>query len=225
MSYETALKNESLLINKQYKVFIADEAHYLKSYNTKRTKALMPILMNSKRVILLSGTPIINKPLEIYNLIKIVRPDITPLFPEYASRYCDPKQESYGIDYSGSSCLKELNYLLTSSIMIRRFKSDVLSQLPPKLRQKIQIKVDPKLLLKIRSIISKLFVSEKELENAINVMQKSNNIIPDSDEEEKESSSFFSAYKLTGMSKVAGVEDFIGSLIENGTKFIVFAHH
>ncbi len=83
--------------------------------------------MSSKRVILLSGTPIINKPQEIYNLIKIVRPDITPLFPDYASRYCDPKETSYGLDYTGSSCLKELNYLLTSSIMIRRFKCDVLN--------------------------------------------------------------------------------------------------
>jgi SWI/SNF-related matrix-associated actin-dependent regulator of chromatin subfamily A-like protein 1 len=103
-------------------VFIADEAHMLKNWKTKRSQTLIPILMNSKRVILISGTPIVNKPQEIFNLIKIARPDITPNFFDYAARYCDPKPTPYGIDNSGNSCLQELYYLLTSSIMIRRLK-------------------------------------------------------------------------------------------------------
>jgi len=45
-----------------------------------------------------------------------------------------------GIDYSGSSNLKELNYIL-NKLMIRRLKKDVLSQLPPKTRKRIEIPV------------------------------------------------------------------------------------
>ena len=73
------------------KVFIIDEAHYLKNYNTKRVKYLMPIIMKAKRTILLSGTPIISRPVEFFNLLKILRPDITPMFQDFTERYCDPK--------------------------------------------------------------------------------------------------------------------------------------
>lgn len=71
-------------------MIIADEAHYLKNYQTQRVKNLLPVLTKSKRVILLTGTPILNKPAEIYNLMKAVRPDITPSFWDFAERYCDP---------------------------------------------------------------------------------------------------------------------------------------
>jgi len=37
-----------------------------------------------KRVLLLSGTPILSRPVEIYNLVKMVRPDIMTDFYAYA---------------------------------------------------------------------------------------------------------------------------------------------
>ncbi len=75
-------------------------------------------------------------------------------------------------------------------------------------------------------MLFKLTANERELDKAIDVMQKNKNeFIEDADEEEPEKSSFFSAYKMTGISKVPGVEDFMETLIENETKFIVFAHH
>ena len=71
-------------------MFIADEAHYLKSRDAKRSKALIPILTASKRVILISGTPMINRPVELFNLLRILKPDCVDNFTEYAGRYCDP---------------------------------------------------------------------------------------------------------------------------------------
>ena len=70
---------------------IADEAHYLKSRDSKRSKNLIPILQNAKRVLLLSGTPILNKPVEIYNIMKVLRPDVMPSFKDFTIRYCNPK--------------------------------------------------------------------------------------------------------------------------------------
>lgn len=35
---------------------IADESHYLKNADAKRTKSVVPILQNAKRAILLTGT-------------------------------------------------------------------------------------------------------------------------------------------------------------------------
>lgn len=45
----------------------------------------------------------------------------------------------WGWDYSGSSNLTELKILLEESIMIRRLKSDVLSQLPAKQRKMVVV--------------------------------------------------------------------------------------
>jgi hypothetical protein len=47
---------------------------------------------------LVSGTPVLNKPSEIFTLMKTLRPDIMKNFLEYAWRYCDPKEKPYGID-------------------------------------------------------------------------------------------------------------------------------
>ena len=88
--------------------------------------------MNAKRCILLSGTPLLNRPAELYNIFKMIRPDIFYNFLDYGNRYCDPQARSFGMDYTGSSCTKELNYILNKHFMIRRLKIDVLVQLPPK---------------------------------------------------------------------------------------------
>ena len=55
-----------------------------------------------KRILLLSGTPILARPNEIYNLIRIVRPDIYHSFKEFGLRYCNPKESYFGIDWTGS---------------------------------------------------------------------------------------------------------------------------
>ena len=69
-----------------------------------RSKNLIPLLQSAKRVLLLSGTPILNKPVEIYNLMRILRPDVTPSFKEFTTRYCNPKSTNFGMDYSGATC-------------------------------------------------------------------------------------------------------------------------
>jgi SWI/SNF-related matrix-associated actin-dependent regulator of chromatin subfamily A-like protein 1 len=83
---------------------------------------------------LISGTPMLSRPVEIYNLMKAVRPDLLTSFTAYANRYCAPQETAYGMDYSGNACTKELHYILSQSFMIRRLKKDVLSELPEKRR-------------------------------------------------------------------------------------------
>ena len=93
MSYELATKRHQELHDLNFRIAIADEAHYMKSRGAKRSKLLIPILRKAKRCLLLTGTPILNHPVEIYNLLKIIRPDIWVSFLEYTSRYCDPKKK------------------------------------------------------------------------------------------------------------------------------------
>ena len=167
MSYDLTVKFEQKIIDKQFNFIIADEAHYLKSLDAKRTKCLLPIIQKSKRILLLTGTPILSRPLELYPLLTMLRPDIFNNFKLFGNRYCDPKQKCFKnkwfIDWSGSSNAKELNYIL-KNIMIRRLKKDVINQLPPKKRQKIEIETDPKIIKKIKSLNVKSEILYKELD-------------------------------------------------------------
>ena len=83
MTYELARNRAKEIEDRKFKVCIADEAHYLKSRDSKRSKELIPILSSSKRVILISGTPMLARPVEIYNLLKAIRPDIMCSFQDY----------------------------------------------------------------------------------------------------------------------------------------------
>ena len=91
MSYQLASKRHEDIQKQKFNTIIADEAHYLKTRDSQRSKNLVPILQTAKRVILLSGTPVLAKPVEIFNILKILRPDVTPSFRDFTNRYCEPK--------------------------------------------------------------------------------------------------------------------------------------
>jgi SWI/SNF-related matrix-associated actin-dependent regulator 1 of chromatin subfamily A len=91
MSYDLASRKSEEIQKRKFNCVIADEAHYLKSRDAKRSKQLLPILQAAKRCILISGTPMLSRPVEAYNLLTILRPDIFGKFGEFTERYCAPK--------------------------------------------------------------------------------------------------------------------------------------
>jgi hypothetical protein len=53
-----------------------DESHNLKSIKTQRTKAALEIISNSKRCVLLSGTPALSRPSELFPQVKALQPKL-----------------------------------------------------------------------------------------------------------------------------------------------------
>jgi SWI/SNF-related matrix-associated actin-dependent regulator of chromatin subfamily A-like protein 1 len=104
-------------------------------------------------VLLLTGTPLLGRPAELFNLLKILRPDLFPGFTEFGIRYTSPKQSIYGIDWSGSANTRELHLILEKSLMIRRLKSEVLSELPAKRRQKVTLPIERKSVTAIQNLL------------------------------------------------------------------------
>jgi len=131
--------NKLGMINPQ--VLILDEIHYIKSNSAQRTKAVKFLAKGIPHVIGLSGTPIINRPIEAYNAIKIIKPDLFPDRWQYAKAFCKLKRTQYGWDLSGHSNEDILHQKLTSTIMIRRLKKDVLSELPDKVHTHIPMEL------------------------------------------------------------------------------------
>jgi SWI/SNF-related matrix-associated actin-dependent regulator 1 of chromatin subfamily A len=65
-SYNIATLLEPYLNTMYFNVLIADESHYLKNYSAKRTKCLVPFVQRARRVVLLTGTPVLSRPVELY---------------------------------------------------------------------------------------------------------------------------------------------------------------
>ncbi|XP_039237768.1 SWI/SNF-related matrix-associated actin-dependent regulator of chromatin subfamily A-like protein 1 isoform X2 [Pipra filicauda] len=192
-----------------FQVVIVDESHFLKNIKTARCRAAMPLLKAAKRVILLSGTPAMSRPVELYTQIAAVQPSFFPQFHSFGLRYCDAKKMPWGWDYSGSSNLTELKILLEESIMIRRLKSDVLSQLPAKQRKMVVVAPE--------GINAK---TKAVLEAEAKRMAKGYK----SKQQEKEALLVF--FSRTAEAKIRSVIEYILELLESGNnKFLVFAHH
>lgn len=121
------------------KIIIADECHYFKSNSALRTKAVKSLAKGVPHFIALSGTPIVNRPIEIYNALSIIGPTVIPPFWDYARKYCGAVHNGFGWDFTGATNTQELHKILTDTIMIRRTKKEVLKDLPDKIRSFIPL--------------------------------------------------------------------------------------
>uniref|UniRef100_A0A8B9LHY3 Zinc finger, RAN-binding domain containing 3 n=1 Tax=Astyanax mexicanus TaxID=7994 RepID=A0A8B9LHY3_ASTMX len=189
-----------VLNQQRFGIVIVDEAHYLKSRNAARTKILVPVIQNAKRAILLTGTPALGRPEELFMQIDALYPRRFGTWSDYAKIYCNAHYKFFGNrrqwDCRGASNLDELHHRL-SEIMIRRLKAEVLTQLPDKIRQRIPFDL-PKEAGKSSS--------ENPFSEVMGLITQ--------------------MYKQTAVAKAGAVKDYIKMMLETEQlKFLVFAHH
>lgn len=136
INYDLLHKHEAILRNR-WDILICDEAHYLKNKDAKRTKAALNI--ESGKFLALTGTPILNKPVELWTLASRCAPAAFPNYWGYVKRYCGAENNGWGWDVSGATNLGELQQKLRQHCLVRRLKSEVLKELPAKRRQIIEL--------------------------------------------------------------------------------------
>jgi len=128
----TAKFPELLLI--KWKMFIYDEAHFLKEETSQRSKVARQMTKKSDAIIqMLTGTATMSKPSELWNLLVILKIShlIANNWEEYIQRYCNGFKDKFGWQFSGATHLLDLNKKLRDVGYLRREKRDVLSELPP----------------------------------------------------------------------------------------------
>lgn len=136
-SYELGAKLSLELSSYKPRVAILDESQKIKNHKAIRTKRLIPFCKNIPYVFLLSGTPIENRPIELWSQLQALGQGQYGTLWEYAKRYCKLHKGRFGWDFSGASNLNELHQRLKKDCMIRRLKSEVSLQLPEKRRVKV----------------------------------------------------------------------------------------
>ena len=121
---------------------ILDEVQYIKEKSAKRSKAVRSLCQSVEHIIALSGTPITNRPAELWHILHIIRPDIYKSFHSFANTYCNPVWTRWGWQYPGARDLPKLHRKLKRQLLIRKRKQDVLKDLPEKIRTVIPLPLD-----------------------------------------------------------------------------------
>lgn len=244
INYDILKNHVDALRAQEWDLLIADEAHALKNPKAQRTAYVLGkwdkdpakriTAIPARRKAFLTGTPILNRPIELYTLIKALDPETWRNWRDFATRYCDGKQTAYGWDVSGASNLNELQERLRSTIMIRRLKKDVLTELPAKRRQIVPLPQNgaaPKVAaewkvmraneealaaLRARVELAKASDNEGEYKAAVHALRAGS---------QKAFDELSKARHETALAKLPAVLEHVRELLETGEKVVVFAHH
>ena len=140
-------KENSLILKTNFDLVIIDEAHYVSNAQAQRTKIIMDLTKDIKRLWLLTGTPMTSRPMNYYNILKLIDSPVSQNWMAYAIRYCNGYQFRVGNkkvwNVTGASNLEELRER-TSRQILRRLKTDVLD-LPEKIMTPVYLRLKSRL--------------------------------------------------------------------------------
>jgi len=137
MNYEL-LASYPQLAERKWDLIIGDEIQWCRNPQSGRTQHFK--YLDAKEYILITYTPIVNRPIELFVPCQILDPDgLGKSMSEFGKRYCKPTKVRGGWEYKGADNLDELQQKLRSRFMVRRAKSEILSELPPKFHQIVTV--------------------------------------------------------------------------------------
>lgn len=154
INYAKVGKYRDEIKKEKFPLIIADEAHYLKNNKAQRTKNFGKIIARRKNLTLwlLTGTPIANRPINFYQLLKMCKHELTQekgkwspnnnAWVRFGKRFCDGHHTGFGWNMSGASNIKELHET-TKDVVLRRSK-DTHLDLPEKQLSPVYVELQNK---------------------------------------------------------------------------------
>ena len=244
INYDILTKHKAQLRKRVWDVLICDEAHYLKNPKAARTKQVFGDWrykekvwkidpLKAKRRVLLTGTPIVNRPIELWGLANYLDPEEFNNFFAYARRYANAHNNGWGWDFSGADNLDELQEKLRTRFLVRRLKKDVLKDLPAKRRQIIELPANGA--SKLVAAEQAAWSAQEERLSALKLAVDLSKISEDPEAYQRAvaalrdgaTAAFEEMSKArhdTALAKVSYVIDHVADAAESG-KVLVFAHH
>lgn len=200
---------------------LVDEAHRFKNPKAKRTIAMQAIARGIPAdgyVVLASGTPAVNRPVELVALLDAIG-KLEPVFESagaFKFRYCGPVRNQFGWTFNGASHTDELHRKLVGTCYIRRKKDDVLKELPAKRRAQVAVALKDTDLREYLRIEDDFlgWVFEKGGREAVLKASRAEVI-----------TQLTALRQALAIAKVASAVEHIESLVEADEPVVVFAHH
>lgn len=198
----------------KFDLVIADEAHYLKTATSNRTKIFNDFAKKISVRWLLTGTPITNKPIDFYNLLYLCDSPVAANWVGYVKRYCAGRQfnrkgtkQKYWV-CSGSSNLDELREF-SSEVILRRTKNDSID-LPQKTIKPVYLPLE--FSTSYNSYIAEYEVWVKEMEDNGEKPSVTDHL-----------TKLIKVRQLLSYDKIQNTIDMAEEIIENGQKVIIFS--
>jgi len=238
ISYNLLDQYKEQVQGKTWDMLISDEVQYAKNNKTAaRSQALIgpwddpSRSVQASKKIFLTGTPIVKSPSDMWSILNYLKPGAWGSFKEFDARY--NKGEGYFINSNSNDMLAELYARLRSTVMIRRRKSEVLKELPPKTREVIEFPPDA-----LTSLAKKNIETTEALETSINcLVTEVESLQPTDDiyvskvsELRKKVSEYYdyaaSFSKELSTEKLPLIKDHIRYCLANGSdKIVIFTYH
>jgi len=236
INYDLLTSYKKQLYAQKWDLVVLDEAHYIKNPDTQRARALVGHGYGPRAVegiqarikIATTGTPIVNRPIELFTALHYLDPIAWPRRFDFGKRYCGGYQGEWGWDFQGSSNAEELQYRLRATLMIRRLKQFVLPDLPPKVRQVIEIqdsgvekymKVENQLWGRVLDRLGEIddsVLNEEQYRQAMRLLRGGDKLLFDQ---------MSIARHETARVKIPFIIEHLHEAIESSGKVVCFCHH
>jgi hypothetical protein len=199
------------LRNTGFKVVVFDESHKIKNHKAKRTIAAISFAKNIDHVICLTGTPMLNRPIELWTTIQLLKKEAEfGNVSVFAFKYCSAfRDDQNHLIVTGASNQDELQVKLRT-FMIRRTKQDVFKEFPSKNRIELDFELSNK-------------KEYKEVQSNFKSWYKANK-----GKDVGEAEAMVKLEMLQQVSARGKVDDVVKqalNIIDNDGKVVIFAHH
>ena len=198
-------------LKKQWSMIIFDEAHFLKEKTSIRSRAAKMLVKKVDKIQMLTGTAIMSKPVEIWNLLVLVKRDdqIANDWMQFITRYCGGYRGKFGWVTDGATNTLELNQKLRNVCYIRREKRDVLKELPSVTKQVIQMPITN---ISTNDLIE--FIKETKGQESAEKAQEAEHLV-----------ALGVLRKLAIEGKLKAIEGYLKDWKASGKKLVVFGIH
>lgn len=220
VNYDVLVGWKEVLRAAGYSLVVADEAHNLKNEKAARSRAFEEIVEKVERRVFLTGTPVLNRPKDLWNLLRLIDGETWGNFFKFHKRYTNAHYNGYGWDFSGAANTSELHSRLDGHQWIRRLKADVLTELPPKQRHVVPLDLsdkDRRAYEAVERACAKMLPSSGGRVTALKDM--------DQDERDVVLAQITRLRVAAGEAKINAACEWLEDLVESAGKVVVFAHH
>jgi len=192
---------------------IADEAHMVKNYKAARSEKVNKLSRMCKAVWFLTGTPLMTRPTDLYGVLSAGNMSVLGGWDKFVSLF-DGYKDKYGWKFGMPSA--EVPERM-KRVMLRRLKSEVLSDLPPKTYKTIEVNnLDNVLYAKINALVYDAAEEKGDIDDLVDKLEITS--LPSFEE-------FSKIRAMLAEARIPAMMEIVESYEESDVPLVVFSAH